>query len=124
MHFAHWSEAKGAWRWPFFTPREIASKGDGSVVVIPEALDALTAARELFGRPLVVLSAYRDPVHNARIGGAPLSRHKVGDAFDLRHNGEPDLLATILIDVGFTGIGYYRTFIHGDRRPRRTTWRG
>ncbi len=51
----------GAWRGPNFAPAEFASKGDGSLKVVPAALDALERARALAGRPLAILSAYRDP---------------------------------------------------------------
>ncbi len=112
----------GAWRWPNFAPAEIASKGDGSLKVVPAALDALERARALAGRPLAILSAYRDPLHNARVGGAPLSRHKAGDAFDIALAGaDQEALAAALKGAGFTGFGLgYRTFVHADLGPHRS----
>jgi hypothetical protein len=41
--------------------------------------------RELYGAPRIINSAYRNPVHNAGVGGAPNSRHIWGDASDLRN---------------------------------------
>ena len=125
MRYAHWRDVPpGAWRWRSFAPAEIASRGDGSLVVVAGALDRLQALRDALGAPLVVLSGYRDPIHNARVGGAPLSRHKLGDAFDLalgRH--APRALAALAGEAGFTGFGYYRNFIHLDCGPPRS-WYG
>jgi len=88
----------------------------------------LDKLREDVGKPLIINSAYRDPIHNARIGGAPLSRHKVGDAFDISTNttGNRDLFVDIIYqfakDIGFHGFGFYKTFIHVDNRSRYTEW--
>lgn len=41
--------------------------------------------RELYGAPRIINSAYRNPSRNARVGGAPQSRHMYGDAVDLRN---------------------------------------
>ena len=113
------------WRWPHFAPREIACRGDGSLRLVPGALDALEAARARLGEPFVVLSAYRSPLHNARVGGAPLSRHKVGDAFDLALAGhDREALLAACIAAGFSGTGFYSTFLHVDLGPKRSwgTW--
>jgi uncharacterized protein YcbK (DUF882 family) len=85
------------------------------------ALDALQSARTALRRPVAVLSAYRSPIHNARVGGAPRSRHLFGDAFDIRRSGHNDrLLYDALVEAGFTGFGFYQTFIHADLgRPRQ-----
>lgn len=121
---SHFSRVEG-WRWPHFTPREMASKGDGSLILVEEAMDALERAREALGEPFIILSAYRDPLHNARVGGAPRSRHKVGDAFDiaLRNHRKHELLEACRA-AGFTGTGFYQTFLHVDLGPKRSwgTW--
>jgi len=124
MHFGHYSDVPTtAWRWKHFTPEEIASKGDGSILIDEPALDKLERLRVALGRPLVVLSAYRDPLHNARVGGAPLSQHKFGRAFDLKLTVDRDLLIRTARDVGFGGIGIYSTFVHVDDGPSRK-WQG
>lgn len=121
MMFEHWSAVpRDYWRWPHFMPNEIASKGDQSLLVDEQALDRLEELRLVLGRPLVVLSAYRDPLHNARVGGAPLSQHKFGRAFDLKLTMDRDLLQRTARSVGFTGIGLYNTFVHVDIGPART----
>jgi uncharacterized protein YcbK (DUF882 family) len=121
VKFAHWSEVPDEiWTWANFTAKEIASKGDGSVVIVPDALDALSLARETDGEPFRILSAYRDPIHNAKVGGAPLSRHKFGDAFDIALSGhDRDALREACRLAGFRGFGLYKTFLHVDLGPRR-----
>lgn len=41
--------------------------------------------RNLLGGPQIVNSGYRDPAHNAGVGGMPNSRHMFGDAVDLNN---------------------------------------
>ena len=116
---AHHSDVDPAdWRWPNFAPAELASRGDGSLVISAAALDRLQWARDRAGRPLVVNSAYRDPIYNALVGGAPLSRHKAGNAFDVAIGADDrHTLLELLRAAGFSGFGFYQTFLHVD------TWR-
>jgi uncharacterized protein YcbK (DUF882 family) len=95
-------------------------------VALARAFEALRAA---VGQPLVVLSGYRTPGHNKRIGGAKASQHVEGRALDLRPPAgwTPDDLADMARDCpGITGLGVYPTFVHIDVRPatRLHTWRG
>ncbi len=63
-------------RWPHFSAREIACRCCGEILIWPEALDALEALRRAMAAPLVINSGHRCALHNARVGGAPLSLHK------------------------------------------------
>ena len=122
MFWPHFSEVRPRrWRWPNFAPAELASRGDGSLLLVEEALDALQAARDAVGRPFQINSAYRDPIHNALVGGAPRSKHKEGHAFDLALAGHDKAeLVQTLKACGFRGFGLrYRTFVHVDMGPRR-----
>jgi len=132
MFYAHWEDVPPQhWPWGNFTPEELASQGDQSIMIDAEAIDRLQWTRGTVGR-MIVNSAYRDPIHNARVGGAPLSGHKFGHAFDisLRGHDRHGLLNTCR-SAGFTGFGFYQTFLHvdcGGRRQwygdniARTTW--
>ena len=120
--FSHFSEVPDTiWRWENFSAREIASRGDGSVLLIEEAMDALQRARSSMGRSFRINSAYRDPIHNALVGGAPRSKHKEGHAFDVSISGhDKGELVAALEAAGFRGFGLkYRTFVHVDMGPRR-----
>lgn len=66
-----------------FTCGECRSHGDGSLIVKRQLLDALEHLRASTGHPLPVLDVYRDPAHNAAVGGAVDSMHLYGFAADL-----------------------------------------
>ncbi len=121
MLYENYEEANDDWLWgPYFTPQEIACKGSGSLLVEPKALDVLLRARLLADRPFHILSAYRSPVHNAFVGGAPKSAHKDGVAFDISLRGHtPWELLSICEGAGFGSSGKYNTFLHVDLRPGR-----
>lgn len=111
------------WRWANFSPREIACKGTGSVLINEDALDKLQELREALGRPLVLTSAYRSPSHNKAVGGAKGSYHLQGRAFDVRmENHDPEHFERAARRVGFTGFGYYprQGFMHIDTGPARS----
>jgi|TARA_Y100000310_G_scaffold88415_1_gene85364 uncharacterized protein YcbK (DUF882 family) len=112
------------WPWPHFSPKEIASRGNGSVLVVPEAMDILERAREIAGKPFKINSSFRDRLHNARVGGAPKSAHRGGLgllAFDISLRGhEPRELLDACRRAGFTGFGFYRTFLHADTGRKRS----
>lgn len=123
VRFDHWSQAPsgdGAWPWPHFCAREIACKGDGSLLVVPAAMDALEAMRRAWGAPLIIISGYRSPDHNRKVGGAPKSKHMEGIAFDIscRPSRQDDLIACARA-AGFIGIGRYDQWIHVDLGPSR-----
>ena len=104
------------WRWANFTPKEIACKGTGLILIDEDAMDKLQAFREVLGMPFSPNSAYRSEVHNKAVGGAPRSMHRQGRAFDIPiGNGiSRNEVHRIAKEVGFTGFGDYKTFVHID----------
>lgn len=122
--YEHFSKVPAKdWRWPSFSPREIACKGTGKLIVDDQALDKLQALRDRLGKPLILTSAYRSPEHNKRVGGAKNSRHMQGDAFDvMMTNHDPYVFESAARAVGFSGFGFYRKsgFIHVDTGPERS----
>ncbi len=121
--FDHWRDVpEGAWRWTNFSPAEIACRGSGALRIDEEALDKLQALRDRLGKPLIVRSAYRSPAHNRAVGGAPLSKHMDGTAFDIAMaNHDPITFEAAAREVGFLGFGFYPRsgFIHIDLGPAR-----
>lgn len=121
--YAHHSlVSKEHWPFQYFIPRELANKGDGSLLADMDAIARLDHLRELLGKPLIINSAYRDPLYNARVGGAPRSMHKQGKAFDVALRGHNKRqLIQLAKQAGFTGFGInYNTFLHIDTgRPRQ-----
>jgi uncharacterized protein YcbK (DUF882 family) len=116
--YDHWKQVPynySVWPWKYFRPEEMACRGTGELQINNGLLDNLDFLRSNFGRPLVVLSAYRSPYHNARVGGAPLSEHLHANAVDLSiADLDKELLLRLAGEAGFTGFGYYHTFLHID----------
>jgi hypothetical protein len=124
---------------------------DGTCWVHRDLLNRLEALRSQVGRPLGVVSGWRDPAHNARVGGARSSQHTFGDAPELRSissrlSRSAELTVGKAADLNrnyirleeckslalFGGLGYrevagVKWVTHVDVRPvdprRPTTWR-
>lgn len=126
--YNHWSEVPAsAWRWPSFSPQEIACRGTGKLMIDARALDMLQALRDEIGRPMILNSAYRSPEHNRKVGGAKRSKHLEGIAFDVRmDNHDPQDFMAAARKLGFNGIGEYPVlgFCHIDARSTPANWTG
>jgi hypothetical protein len=109
--YAHFRDVPdSAWRWPSFSPAEIASRGEGAIKINTEALDKLQSLRNR-------------PAHNRAVGGAPASKHMQGTAFDIAmSNHDPIAFEAAARAVGFLGFGYYPRsgFMHIDLGPARS----
>lgn len=102
----------------YFVIDEMRSKGNGRVKAHRETLRIADRIREKKG-PWTPISAYRDPAHNVRVGGAVESRHLYGEALDVPY----DLGLTIdeAKECGAEGIGDCDGIVlHIDRGPTRT----
>jgi hypothetical protein len=111
------------WPWQSFSPREIACKGTGKLVIDTDAMDMLQRLRTNLNKPLILTSAYRSPEHNRKVGGAKNSLHMQGIAFDVRmENHDPHQFEAAARAAGFTGFGYYPKsgFMHIDTGPSRS----
>ena len=121
--YENWQDVpRSVWTFEFFSPAEIACKGTGEILINVEGLQALDALRREIGVPFSPNSAYRSAYHNARVGGAPLSRHCLGDAFDIPLSvASKEAIERVGRLVGFQGFGLrYNTFVHVDMGRRRT----
>jgi len=108
------------WVWPNFSPEEIACRGTGALKVNSDALTKLQMLRNIMAVPLIITSAYRSPEHNAAQGGAQNSMHLTGRAFDIALAGiDKGALLHYAVDVGFTGFGFAKTFMHVDTGGKR-----
>ena len=112
------------WPWPNFRPGELACNSTGKLYIDPRLLDKAEALRaRLGGRALIVNSAYRSALHNAKVGGAKGSQHLLGRALDISMvNHDPETFVREARALGFGGIGTYpkQNFIHIDIGPTRT----
>lgn len=72
----------------------------------------LDPAREKYGKPVVVNSGFRCPVHNTAVGGVYNSQHVSGQAADV-HCDDNRKLARIIVEAGrFDQLIIYPTFVH------------
>ena len=89
----------------------------------PQAVAAYKSLFEAAGELPEVISAYRSPEHNAKVGGAKNSQHTHGNAFDFNVAGMPIENRLALIEkaraAGFKGIGVYDNTLHFDVGPER-----
>lgn len=114
-------------RWPNFTPQELASRGDGGLIAHYKAIDALQNLRNIWRRPMVITSAYRDPKYNELVGGAKASLHLTGRAFDVSMPYSDAAVVSFIyhaVVAGFRGFGLYldrpKPFVHIDIGVHRT----
>jgi hypothetical protein len=110
------------WRWPNFSPLEMACKGDGRLMIHAPSLDRLQALRTRIGKPMIVHSAFRTREYNRRVGGAAGSMHLAARAFDIgMANHDPHEFEAAARACGFTGFGFYPDsgFMHIDTGPAR-----
>lgn len=94
---------------------------------VRELAEQLEVLRAAIGKPIRIVSGYRSPAHNAKVGGAKSSQHMLAKAADIRVLGmvPAQVKAAILrlIKAGKMrdgGIGIYPTWVHYDTgKPRR-----
>lgn len=91
----------------------------------------LEVLREHLGAPITVISGYRSPEFNTKIGGARRSQHMQATASDIKVKGvEPRAVHRAilrLIKEGRMeqgGLGLYETFVHYDVRGHKARWYG
>ena len=75
------------------------------------------------GAGLYIVSAYRSPSYNTKVGGAKGSMHMKGQAIDIRwpnmSTDAKEKFIKLAGAAGFTGIGVYPGFIHVDTGKKR-----
>jgi uncharacterized protein YcbK (DUF882 family) len=97
------------------------------VRVLAERLEVIREA--LGGKPIKILSGYRSPTWNRKVGGVKNSYHMLGRAADITVDGvTPAQVANTiekLIQEGKlppSGLGRYKGFTHYDTRARNARW--
>jgi uncharacterized protein YcbK (DUF882 family) len=135
----------------FFTPAEMRCRSGEEYpaswgVRLAVLFDAMDVIREAWGQPVTVVSGYRSPEYNKRIGAVDGSQHPLGRAADLRPYAPKGVkrtsatihafhnLINLLIEEGklpaVGGVGSYPLvfdassdlwvpgFVHVDSRPK------
>jgi len=91
----------------------------------------LQVLRDHIGKPIRVISGYRSPPYNRKIGGARRSQHMVAKAADIKIKGmSPTEVKAVIVQLikegkmHSGGVGLYTTFTHYDVRGRNARWYG
>lgn len=108
-----------------FRVKEFACKdGSDEVLVSVELVNLLQLMRDCVKQPIIINSGYRTASYNSKVGGASRSQHLLGKAADIvvgtgHANPANSLKVAILASqLGFRGIGTYKTFTHVDVRDQ------
>ena len=104
----------------------VANRGVDTFCLVPKLRLAIWNFEVFFGRKVVVSSGYRDPSHNADVGGKDDSFHMKCMAADIFIPGvdKRRLIAYAYRNGLVGGLGCYpgRSFIHVDVRDRLRGW--
>ena len=91
----------------------------------------LQILRDKIGLPITVISGYRSPKYNRKIGGARKSQHMTAKAADIIVRGmKPDDVRDKILSLikegkmATGGVGRYTTFTHYDTRGWNARWSG
>ena len=91
----------------------------------------LQVLRDHIEKPIRVISGYRSPKYNRKIGGARKSQHMVAKAADIQVTGmHPDDVRQEILTLikegkmATGGVGRYTTFTHYDTRGWNARWSG
>ena len=83
---------------------------EDSVMALVE--DVLEPVRVRLGKPIVVNSGFRCPLHNRTVGGATGSQHMRGEAADIRCD-DNRRLTKLIVEVGkYDQLIIYPSFVH------------
>ena len=102
----------------FFSPHEFIMGGKPVFDKMnADFLIKIDQLRRVLGKPINILSSYRDPVYNKKIGGVKRSFHLLGRAVDIKCLTSQYRAKVIkhALNLGLT-VGVMRTALHIDNR--------
>lgn len=102
---------------------------DNYMCNVRDLCENLQVLRDHIGKPIVVISGYRSPEYNTKIGGAKKSQHMLAKAADIIVSGMTSLevrntIIQLIKDGKMKkgGVGIYPTFTHYDVRGFNARW--
>ena len=103
----------------YFTLDEFACQETGENEIKTEFVERLDALRDACGFPFTITSGYRSPRHSIEVKkpNGP-GQHAAGIAADIAVTGghQRFIIINNAVQLGFTGIGVAKGFIHVDIR--------
>lgn len=102
----------------YFKLSEFNCKETGENRMDSEFLNKLDNLRELCGFPFTITSGYRSPDHSIERAKKTPGTHSKGIASDVlvTDANQKYLIIKYAMELGFTGIGIAKNFIHVDTR--------
>jgi len=114
-----------------FKCRDGAHVPDELMPNLLELVENLQIIRDHIGKPIHVISGYRTPKYNRKIGGARKSQHMKAKAADIIIRGmSPIEVRAIILNlikekkIKKGGVGLYKSFVHYDVRGWNARWKG
>ncbi len=114
-----------------FKCRDGTNVPDELMCNLKDLVENLQVIRDAIDAPVHVISGYRTPKYNRRIGGARKSQHMKAKAADIIvKNMKPSEVHKIVLElikegkIKKGGVGLYRHFVHYDVRGYNTRWKG
>ena len=102
----------------YFSRDEFKCSETGNNEIQDEFVHALDKLREECGFPFAITSGYRDPSHSVEAKKEKAGQHTLGIAADIAVSGGSQrfIIVSKAMELGFSGIGVARTFVHVDIR--------
>jgi hypothetical protein len=111
---------------PHFSSSEFACHDGVQHEIDPRLIEMLEIVRNRFKQPIAIVSGYRSPSWNKKVGGASGSFHVKGMAADIKIPGvsPTDIYRFCETRFPICGLGLYRSWVHLDCRPTKARWGG
>ena len=102
----------------YFSRDEFKCSETGNNEIQDEFIHALDQLRESCGFPFAITSGYRDPSHSVEAKKEKAGQHTLGIAADIAVSGGSQrfIMVSKALELGFSGIGVAKTFVHIDTR--------
>lgn len=102
----------------YFKTEDFNCQETGENKMDPEFIRKLDELRAACGWPFVVTSGYRSPTHSIEVKKGIPGTHTQGIAADIKVTGGVQRMDIVqkAMDLGFSGIGVAKGFVHVDTR--------
>jgi len=105
-------------RYQYFRTEDFNCQETGENQMKPIFIHKLDTLREACGFPFIVTSGFRSPTHSIEKRKEKAGTHAQGIAADIKVSNGTQMYKIVqkAIELGFTGIGVHRSFVHVDIR--------